>query len=95
MKTIKHGSMTMIEYVGPCNDCNGPNEPYMVTKGTWVEAGLTKPHASGGGFCCLSCIEKRLGRVLEQTDFIDAPINNGIFGFFAKDFVKQRKAFND
>jgi hypothetical protein len=50
------------------------------TADVWSAAGMPAPTVKGfdvsdGDFLCVSCIEKRLGRVLAPADFIKAPIN--------------------
>jgi len=44
----------------------------MVHDAVWARAGMY----SNGGFLCIGCLEKRLGRTLRPSDFTDAPINN-------------------
>jgi hypothetical protein len=39
---------------------------------------------------CLSCVRKKLARDLTEEDFIDAPVNKGIFGFNASEYVKHQ-----
>lgn len=48
-----------------CKDCNGYPDDYMVFHSTWRAAGM----APKGGFLCLSCLERRLGRPLTSHDF--------------------------
>lgn len=51
----------------PCGRCHGPNDPYMVTFELW---GKIIPKEERGGFLCLECLEKALGRSLQFDDFI-------------------------
>ena len=44
----------------------------MVHDAVWARAGMY----SDGGFLCVGCLEKRLGRTLRPSDFTDAPIND-------------------
>ena len=43
----------------------------MVKRAVWQHA-----LALGRGMLCIGCLERRLGRTLTASDFIDAPINN-------------------
>lgn len=70
-----------------CKQCKGLNEPYMVTSSIWKIAGV------GQGFLCITCLESNLGRKLKLKDFISAPINEGIFGFDAKTYLKYGKPY--
>lgn len=87
-----------------CNLCDGPNDPYMVQFRLWnrlfggkkqtsylmnTETGILKSY--DGFFCCLPCFEDTLGRDLTPIDFLDAPINRGIFGFDAETYCKLPK----
>lgn len=63
----------------PCADCGtdtapyeGPCEYYAVHNEIWGRAGMDKD----GGFLCIGCLEKRLGRPLHRADFGHAPINS-------------------
>lgn len=71
----------------PCDGCTEFNVPYMVTDKVWKKVSRNFKDR----FLCLFCVEKRLGRVLELTDFIDAWINQGVFGFYQEDWVNFRK----
>jgi hypothetical protein len=68
----------------PCHDCGvdttpctgkrgcrhkGRWEHFMVHDELWREAGMT------GGFLCVGCFERRIGRDLVPSDFTAAPIN--------------------
>lgn len=52
------------------------NEYYMVTDEIWKTACPEEK-----GMLCIGCLENRLGRQLTASDFTDAPINHGVFGF--------------
>lgn len=61
-----------------CVDCkrntcprDQPGESYMVHDQLWASIGM----AADGGFLCIECLERRLGRQLKHTDFTDAPAN--------------------
>ena len=71
-----------------CKECKGLNEPYVVKDTIWKKAGLTPR-----GFVCISCLESKLKRKLKLSDFIDAPINKGIFGFEAEAYIKYGKNY--
>jgi hypothetical protein len=47
-------------------------EYYMVHGALWRKA---KMH-SDGGFLCIGCLERRLGRMLTVNDFTTAPVND-------------------
>ena len=55
-------------------DCaaRGRCESYMVQKAVWEEAGMERD----GGYLCIGCLERRLGRMLTPRDFTDVPIND-------------------
>jgi hypothetical protein len=42
----------------------------MVLKTVWLRA-----NPNDDGMLCISCLERRLGRILNRYDFITAPIN--------------------
>jgi hypothetical protein len=71
----------------PCDGCSGYNMPYMIQFELWKQvAGPTDD------FLCLNCVEQRLGRKLNASDFLEhktLPINNGVFGFNWQDWVKK------
>jgi hypothetical protein len=54
-----------------CTDCGHDyDEYYMVRNDIWKACGV------GTGTLCIGCLEKRIGRQLNQQDFADAPIND-------------------
>jgi hypothetical protein len=53
-----------------CVDCGSSHDYYVVADDTW-EAAALDPDA----FCCLPCLERRLGRPLTIGDFTLAPVN--------------------
>ena len=61
-----------------CLDCNkntfetSEKDYYMLTHELWYGLGMSD------GMLCISCVEKRLGRVLRPEDLLDCPLNNGI-----------------
>jgi hypothetical protein len=64
----------------PCIDCRrdtgdsigGLGEWYMVRDELWAAAGMTPD----GGCLCIECLEARLGRQLDRSDFTDASVND-------------------
>lgn len=48
-----------------CLDCGGYPDDYLVFRSTWKEANM-QPR---GGFLCVGCLERRLGRQLTSLDF--------------------------
>lgn len=70
-----------------CCLCSGKQHPYMVKNTLWKR---TIPKRYWDNIVCIPCFEKRLGRHLEQTDFIkwfdrksgrELPINHVFYGF--------------
>lgn len=67
-----------------CRDCGGLNDSYMVRREVWFQAvGLRTPETPKPFFLCFRCLEKRLGRPLQEDDFdlklvINLPIALGI-----------------
>ena len=67
-----------------CCDCGAGtftiDEWYMVNDDVWEQAwsGCRKPHHEllGQEILCIGCLEKRIGRTLCRTDFIDVPVND-------------------
>lgn len=63
-----------------CNDCRvdtlRAGEWYMVHDPVWVAAGM----ATYGGFLCVGCLERHLGRFLDAGDFTAAPVNRLSWG---------------
>jgi hypothetical protein len=53
-----------------CQDCCGADDWYMTTPAVWLEA-----NPQGSGRLCIQCLEHRLGRRLERSDFTDCFIN--------------------
>lgn len=63
---------------GECYDCFSPTlshkkgsdyEYYMLHNWLWEKAGDVP------GFLCLQCVERRIGRELDASDFTDCPLN--------------------
>lgn len=94
-------------YGDNCFSCGGFNNPYMLKNSLWKElvpeakVMSSKWHRDasgelvreGGCFICLSCIEKRLGRGLKESDFLESkpPINYGVFGFDCSIYCKLKE----
>lgn len=61
-----------------CLDCGVDtgeiDEYYMVHDHVWVAA-----NPGRRGMLCISCLEGRLSRTLDASDFADYPINRGLF----------------
>lgn len=64
-----------------CVDCKEP-EPfiYMVTSLVW------RAYGAGRSILCWTCLEKRIGRELENYDLSDAPCNK----LYWKGFLKAK-----
>jgi hypothetical protein len=87
------GTVVLVSaYQMPCLDCkvdtglDGIAEYFHVHEKVWNTA-LGQPDAptdrfvpglSDAGFLCIECLERRLGRELNASDFSDAPINDPI-----------------
>jgi hypothetical protein len=64
----------------PCKDCGqrtigtrkAPGEWYMVHDELWAQAGMEPL----GGWLCVGCLERRLGRRLASADFKPVPAND-------------------
>jgi hypothetical protein len=59
---------------GDCVDCHRSiaDEFYMVQDSVWKRARMEPC----GGFLCIGCLEKRIGRRLRARDFTDCPLND-------------------
>lgn len=71
-------------YGDNCCRCNGSNEPYMLNFNLWNKLTTEQERKE---CVCMTCIEQQLGRKLRLKDFLDAPINYGIFGFDCRVYV--------
>jgi hypothetical protein len=68
-----------------CDDCGADTSPhggigehYMVHDAIWLQAGMSEPAADRPPTgpvenLCVGCIERRLGRRLTPSDFLDPP----------------------
>lgn len=67
---------TAIDFL--CLDCGVDtseiDEYYMVHDHVWAAANPDRR-----GMLCISCLEKRLSRTLDASDFTDFPVNRGLF----------------
>jgi hypothetical protein len=65
-----------------CLDCQCDtleiDEYYMVQNAIWNDV---MPDDDDSGMLCIGCLETRLGRILTQADFTNAPINGGTDSF--------------
>ncbi|QFG12256.1 Hypothetical Protein OBI_RACECAR_152 [Arthrobacter phage Racecar] len=77
-----------------CMDCpvntHYIHEYYMVQFDLWYSV-----VPSGEGMLCIGCLEDRLGRELTTEDFIEAPVNYGIFGMSDRFRARAGKKFTD
>jgi hypothetical protein len=68
----------------PCRDCakptipldGSPHEYYVVHDRIWSEAGVPPE----GGYLCVGCLQRRLGRRLAAADFEDCGANRWTAG---------------
>lgn len=63
-----------------CNQCQGYAPGYMLKTPIWNQA-RRSADGTKHDFLCLKCVSLNLERPVTYSDFTDAPINNGIFGF--------------
>jgi len=56
----------------------------LVNNYVWSQTGI----GTHGGMLCISCLEKRIGRILTSKDFIDIPINHT--PLFRSDLLLER-----
>ncbi|WP_306364498.1 hypothetical protein [Nocardia sp. CC227C] len=59
----------------PTAPLEGPDEWYTVHDALWQHAG-----ARPDSILCIGCLESRLGRRLRHNDFLDAPLNDPVYG---------------
>lgn len=71
--------------VSPCRSCGVDTTPCTGKrgcrhKGRWewymVRDAIWRAVGGGEGFLCIACLEGKLGRPLNRTDFTDAPVND-------------------
>jgi hypothetical protein len=84
-----------------CSDCGKPmryaTDYYMVDNALWCTALGVAPSAYERSkrveetLLHVVCLEKRLGRYLTREDFIDAPVNEGLFGFSRDAFPRREE----
>ena len=72
MKTSKEEIMKRFICVDCGINTHEINEYYMVYDEVWLSV-VDRKHS---GMLCISCLESRLGRKLNKTDFPPFPINN-------------------
>lgn len=66
-------------------------EYYMVTNEIWLQAN----DGSRKGMLCIGCVEKRIGRKLNQFDFLDAPINDiDLFPLKSRRLISRLTSFD-
>ena len=72
-----------------CLDCNVDTgkigEHYMLIDATWQLA-----HNSNQGMLCIACLEKRIGRRLQPSDFNQSHVNRGKRGECKSDRLLSR-----
>lgn len=77
-----------------CRDCSihtsSIGEYYMVTNQVWEEAGGSTEF--GWGMLCIGCLEKRLGRQLVSTDFLDVYLNGSRFSIKSERLLNRLTA---
>ena len=68
-----------------CVDCGGKTEAYFVKNNIWYD---NVPKSKQKGSMCLKCLEKRLGRKLNKTDFLPSDVHKNLKYF--KERVKTK-----
>lgn len=73
-----------------CVDCSENTSRWFLAEYYMVDFDLWNSvmGSQNTGMLCIGCLEARIGRELTSADFIEAPINYGIFG--ASDRLKDR-----
>lgn len=66
-----------------CDDCgmltapiDAPDEWYTVHDEIWKDSGKGED-----GILCIGCLEARIGRMLEASDFMSGPLNDPDYGW--------------
>lgn len=78
-----------------CTVCFGNNEGYMVNKNLWKNA-CSILNIKEESLICLKCLNKVINRPFKEEDFIECPLNLGIFGFDKRWFIYfQNDYFNN
>lgn len=72
-----------------CACCGKNNEGYMLTKELWFKS-CKKLKINPDRLICITCIHKSLNRRLKKSDFIECPLNSGVFGFDLDIFLKHQ-----
>ncbi len=72
-------------YGEDCSSCGAINEPYMLVNKVWNKI------SRKDSYLCLRCVERRLDRRLKLGDFLDAPINFGMFNFDCRVWLENLK----
>ncbi|SOD63658.1 hypothetical protein SAMN06297387_11211 [Streptomyces zhaozhouensis] len=78
---------------GWCVDCHSSikDEFFMVHDPVWAKARME----NYGGFLCVGCLEKRIGRRLRRGDFTDCPMNKPDFTYLdGRPVPKSRRLRN-
>lgn len=70
-----------------CSKCEEKAEYYMLDFKLWDKVSQKNKYP----FLCFNCVKDKLKRKLTNKDFIDAPINKGVFGFYSEEYVKNQK----
>lgn len=64
----------------PCADCRVDTyvigEYYMIDHKLWRHAWRKRRRPGAKPILCIGCVERRVGRTLMASDFIEAPVNN-------------------
>jgi|SRR6516162_9561785 hypothetical protein len=78
-------------YMFDCNDCGIStfNEYYLVLENIWDNYGC------GDGMLCIGCLEKRIGRKLRTTDFVQCHMNTIGYGGGKSHRLVDRLTSND
>jgi hypothetical protein len=84
LRTMSPAELNALQWYDQCHDCGGRawrqlREDYIVHDDIWHQACTAKPVMKDDcGLLCVGCIEQRLGRRLNSTDFkVCVPLNVG------------------
>jgi hypothetical protein len=75
-----------------CIICSNNNEGYMVKNELWKNA-CSKLNVKEKSLICLKCLNKTMDRLFKEEDFIECPLNLGIFGFDKRWFIYFQKDY--
>lgn len=75
-----------------CHICKGNNEGYMLQKELWERVCETTSSPQNT-LICIKCSHNALKRNFTYDDFIDCPLNLGVFGFDIFKFIPLQEEY--